>query len=326
MERTSKANTIFELHGKKVRMKSLKYKSKEDQLSVMRDWFFENYEDPVESCPYDGGEGGYAFIYGGPYDASEVLQEMFDEHVNFDLIQELADDLQEQCLDWSANSNNIDDWYDEDVYNAIISANDPYHKFHENIEKIRSISSQNDGNPQRAHLLGLLYTNVVTALETFYVELFVSRVAYDDKFLTAFIEKNKTNFKVDKAIAVLPFKGETIDKVKEELIKAIKEHLVAASWHNIEVVLKLYKDTFSIKASNQWPIADIEAATLKRNHLIHRGGKDKEGNVVEITDEELNALMDKALLIVDNLYNSVRESIDELNVLQSLSNPKDYGF
>jgi len=66
MERTSKANTIFELHGKKVRMKSLKYKSKEDQLSVMRDWFFENYEDPVESCPYDGGEGGYAFIYGGP--------------------------------------------------------------------------------------------------------------------------------------------------------------------------------------------------------------------------------------------------------------------
>ena len=56
---------VFEVNGKKVPLKSLKYISKENQLEVMRNWFFANFEDPANSCPYDGKEGGYAYIYGG---------------------------------------------------------------------------------------------------------------------------------------------------------------------------------------------------------------------------------------------------------------------
>jgi hypothetical protein len=37
------------------------------------DWFFENYEDPVERCPYT--EGDYVFIFGGPYDAREEIED-----------------------------------------------------------------------------------------------------------------------------------------------------------------------------------------------------------------------------------------------------------
>lgn len=42
-------------------------------------WFFERYEDPANGVPYDGGEGGYQYVMGGPYDASEELQEEFDD-------------------------------------------------------------------------------------------------------------------------------------------------------------------------------------------------------------------------------------------------------
>jgi hypothetical protein len=302
----------FEINGKKVPIKSLRFNSKENQLEVMRNWFYENFEDPVESCPYNGREGGYAYIFGGPYDASEELEAMFGQYVSSKYIEELVDELQHDCYEWSANSNNINDWYDDDLYDAVTSTNDPYIKFQTNVDKIREISEENNEKKQRTHLLGLLYTNVITSLETFYVELFINSVALDDRFLALFIEKNKTGFKVDKTIAALPFKGEGIEKIKEELTRSIKEHLISASWHNIEVVLKLYKDTFSINATNNWPIAEIESAIIKRNHLIHRGGKDKDGNIVEITDFDLNILLEKATLIAKYLYESLDIAINEV--------------
>ncbi len=44
---------VFEVNGKKVPLKSLKYISKKNQLEVMKNWFFENFEDPANACPYE---------------------------------------------------------------------------------------------------------------------------------------------------------------------------------------------------------------------------------------------------------------------------------
>jgi hypothetical protein len=40
-------------------------------------WFHANYKSPEHGVPYDGREGGYQYISGGPYDASDVLGEAF---------------------------------------------------------------------------------------------------------------------------------------------------------------------------------------------------------------------------------------------------------
>jgi hypothetical protein len=42
-------------------------------------WFFERYEDPANGVLYDGREGGYQYMVGGPYDAEEELREVFDD-------------------------------------------------------------------------------------------------------------------------------------------------------------------------------------------------------------------------------------------------------
>lgn len=55
-------------------------------------------------------------------------------------------------------------------------------------------------------MLSLLYTNVITALETLYVELFINSIEKDDVYIANCIEKGKTEFKVSKDIAALPFK------------------------------------------------------------------------------------------------------------------------
>ena len=47
----------------------LKRLGKAKQRKYMLYWFRERFEDPVEETPYNSREGGYLYIWGGPYDA-----------------------------------------------------------------------------------------------------------------------------------------------------------------------------------------------------------------------------------------------------------------
>lgn len=299
---------FFFFDGKKIPPKSLRYKKKDVQIEVMRDWFYDNYEDPANSCPYESREGGYQFIYGGPYDANEELQTMFGGLVKYDYIQELADDLQNECFDWSGRSDNAD-WYDDDLFEAVISSENPFNKFLENIQKIKDLASVEHPNKPKEHLLGILFTNVITALETLSVEMFIKSLENDDSYIANCIEKGNTDFKVSKDITALHFKGAGLNLIKEELVKSIKEHLVMASWHNTDKVVKRYKATFGIKVNKDWPIDEIEKATLTRNDLVHRGGKDKSNNVVVVTEENLDRLIETAMLFARNLNESLKAAL-----------------
>ena len=50
----------------------------ETQKEVLKAWFHRNFEDPAESTPHDSSEGGFYFIWGGPYDAEEELRDEFE--------------------------------------------------------------------------------------------------------------------------------------------------------------------------------------------------------------------------------------------------------
>lgn len=65
----------------------------------MIDWFNANYEEPAASVPYDGREGGYQYFAGGPYDASEVLQENFPESDSRD-VEEAVNLLERESNVW----------------------------------------------------------------------------------------------------------------------------------------------------------------------------------------------------------------------------------
>ncbi|WP_455871913.1 hypothetical protein [Serratia proteamaculans] len=301
----------FNINGKNVPPQSLKYKSKEDQLEVMRSWFFENFEDPAHSCPYNGREGGYAYIYGGPFDAQEELEMTFGGYIKDNYIEELVDELQYECYEWSGNSNNVDDWYDDDLYSAVTSSEEPMVKFEENINIIKSLGKGTYNEDQKNHLLNILYTNVITALETLYVELFIKKLDINQSYILDLIEKGKSEFKWSKDTLSLPFKSESIEQLRMELIKSIKENLISASWHNIDQVIKRYKAAFNIQTRNDWPTQEIEAATLIRNHLVHRGGKDKDGNSVNITEQNLEELLDYATSLANKLYESLNNALPD---------------
>lgn len=49
------------------------------QIDALVEWFSERFEDPAHRLPYESAEGGYQWIYGGPYDAREQLAENFPD-------------------------------------------------------------------------------------------------------------------------------------------------------------------------------------------------------------------------------------------------------
>ncbi len=52
---------------------------KQAKVEELVEWFHARYEHPDNETPYEGREGGYIWVDGGPYDAREVLSDNFDE-------------------------------------------------------------------------------------------------------------------------------------------------------------------------------------------------------------------------------------------------------
>lgn len=70
-------------------------------LREMLDWFHANYEDPAVRTPYESREGGYQWIWGGPFDAREVLSDQYPEAAD-DLIERAVTRIEQDGItDWA---------------------------------------------------------------------------------------------------------------------------------------------------------------------------------------------------------------------------------
>jgi hypothetical protein len=84
----------------------------DEQRELMIAWFHQNFEDPAQKTPYESAEGGYQWIWGGPYKAREELYSKFGELVSEALIEEAVEEIERDGLtDWAPV--HIGDDYDE---------------------------------------------------------------------------------------------------------------------------------------------------------------------------------------------------------------------
>jgi len=66
-------------------------------------WFSERYCDPVECCPYESKEGGYFYLWGGPYDARDVIfGNLYDQYPD-EVMESVVSELEDQSWEWSGN-------------------------------------------------------------------------------------------------------------------------------------------------------------------------------------------------------------------------------
>ncbi|OBY05974.1 hypothetical protein BAE36_17380 [Rhizobium leguminosarum bv. trifolii] len=89
--------------------------SKRRKVQAMVQWFHENYEDPAVRMPYESAEGGYQWIWGGPYDAGEQIGDEFSDISDQASIDEAAAEITGDGLsDWAPKARREDYAQDED--------------------------------------------------------------------------------------------------------------------------------------------------------------------------------------------------------------------
>lgn len=79
----------------------------------MLEWFAANFEDPAESTPYESAEGGYIWIWGGPYDAREQIEGMFD--LSERELNAVVDEIQSDGIyEWAPHTSRVRPEPDDD--------------------------------------------------------------------------------------------------------------------------------------------------------------------------------------------------------------------
>lgn len=253
--------------GKSVSPSQLRKLGKEKQKEVMRSWFLDNYSDPL-ILPYDSAEGGYQWIWGGPFDAGEELGSEFGGTVKESALEELADELSDQNSYWSANPDSFEP--EEEAPDLSTLPLTPYDIFEMSLSEIEEASRLKTLSDSEPFIQRLLFANVITALETYLADRFRLAIKDNPELIQKFIE---TDPKLkDQKISL-----SAASATARNLEKLVLDHLGQIIWHRLEAVGGMYLNTLGVQFPKE--LGDLYKAILGRHDIVHRNGKSTDGQM-----------------------------------------------
>lgn len=141
------------------------------------------------------------------------------------------------------------------------------------------------------YLRNLLYANVITALETYLSDAFISKVSQKKELLRSFVESfhgfRKEKFELSEVF-------NRYEEIEERSIRAMRDIL----YHDLPKVSGIYRDTLGIEFSD---FGDLYKSVFVRHDLVHRNGKSKSGEPSEISASDVDQLCAKAELFVKDI-------------------------
>ncbi|MCS3472872.1 hypothetical protein M2401_006638 [Pseudomonas sp. JUb42] len=260
------------------------------QIEAMRRWFSARFEDPANSTPYESREGGYQFICGGPYDPNEEIQERFSHVVEYEVMEEVINDLVQKCGDeWAAIDRG--DWGYDDIYSMLPEARtDPLRMLIERLNQVEETLT----SPviTQGFVIQLLHSATITALEAYLWDTTAYWVTQNHDVLRSFVKSNE-DFAGEK------LKLSDIFTTMEGLEKKVIDYLQTFIWHRLDKAKPLLEKTLRIKFPE---IAPFMPEIIIRHDIVHRGGRDKEGYPVNVTSSDVRR--------VSNLVKNFAEALD----------------
>lgn len=246
---------------------------------AMRQWFLSRFWDPANDTPYNGREGGYLYIHGGPYEAEDELYDRFGDLFDDDIVRAVIDDVESDGIyEWAPR--HTAPHYDEYFSFEVESEDSPYQQFLQRLSEIDSLSAAALDLEHKVLLRQLLYSHLITALETYLSDTMSYQVKTDDDVFKRFVS-NCSEFKEKK----LPLS--TIFGRLEALRVEVEQYIQKTVWHRLDNVIPLFSSSLDIKRPE---MKKIMKYIVVRHDIVHRGGKTKEGGHVEITSDKLSEL------------------------------------
>lgn len=280
-----------------IRISQLADMSASDQLEVMREWFLDNFEDPVHSLPYESREGGYIWIDGGPYDAHNELSRKFSEYVADDVIQTLGDELSSECPEWAAQVDlSEDEIY---VFEYTDQPTEHFREYTTAMEKNHALLHIDVPATVQDTFYGMIFVNLITIMETYLSDTFLSLILGSDKHLRKFVATTPEFKKRKLSIAQV---YDSLDNINE----IPKSYLKDFVWHRLSAVKKMYEATFDISFPKD--LGPIYHAIHVRHALVHRNGRIDE-ETVRITKVRVQELA----IEIDLGIRAIAEQINHLD-------------
>jgi hypothetical protein len=259
----------------------LKSADPELQEIAMRLWFQSRYCDPAMDTPYNGGEGGYLFIHGGPFDPADEIPARFSGIVDDSLIENVVDALHGDVGDeWAPIQRDPPDGYDERFGLYLEVRNEPLARLRNRLQQAQQVLTLQGPDDVRSLAERMVFSAAIGTLESFLWETAHYWIENDEGALRDFVTK-------------LPqFRDEKIKLgdifARHAGLKAhVKGYLQNLVWHRFDKVIPLFRDGLGIDLPS---VASFNNAMTKRHDIVHRSGHDKDGNSVSVTREEIDEL------------------------------------
>lgn len=240
----------------------------------------EEYEDALENL----------------YSPQDVLSDEFSDFIGSDFLYQVANEIEAKY--------NTDGWLkrprDEDIDEYYIDT-DFYNNFRLSTKNIKRLSMQASLYPSdlQQALYRMLYSNIITAMESYLSDAFINTVLSHDKYVRKFVE-------TDPDLKDEMMKLGDIFKHLEGLSTKVKKHLTGkVVYHRLEKVEKMYRSTLKIAFPSS--LDDIFRAVFKRHSLIHRNGKTEDGDELIISETDVQNLLKKVDSFVKEIDKQLRD-------------------
>ncbi len=165
--------------------------------------------------------------------------------------------------------------------------------FQTNVMDILSLLAQPpEAPPHKRCLHRLLYIHVVTILECYLSDFFISRIKEDKKLLRRLMETAPT------------FKSQTVRvsdvfQTMDGIERRAYSYLAGLGWHRLDDVSKLYDRVLGVTFPSD--VRDLRAAVAVRHELVHRNGKKKDDTEHEISEEDIGGAVKRAEELVGHI-------------------------
>jgi hypothetical protein len=270
----------------------LRTANKDHKIIAVRAWFLDRYCDPVHGTPYNGREGGYQFIHGGPYDPADVLPERFARVVEEDVIQEVIDELHQQVGDeWAPVQISPPDDYDDDFGVIIDDSSQPLARLRDRLAQSKQVLTLQGNFSAQLLARNLAFGSVITSLESFLWETVTYWVDHDDATMVNIVTKIQ-------AFRDQPLKLGDIFEKRQTLKNDIKAYLQNLVWHQWNKVAPLFTLGLEIDSPG---FRQFEGALIKRHDIVHRSGFSKTGERVNVDVAEIEALCEQIIRFAEEI-------------------------
>lgn len=147
----------------------------------------------------------------------------------------------------------------------------------------------------RPFVYRLLYASVITSMESYLGDTLKREILKDDNSIRRFVETYKPFEKIT-------FKLSDLFVKRDSLHSYIREVLGSMLYHDLRKIKPIFKTAVGIDLGN---IGDIYKAVLIRHDIVHRNGKDKDGNEHKIREEDVRDISEKVKELIQNIENQL---------------------